>query len=149
MKPGIIISVIFFLAVLSSCSKEKTGLPNAVLTIWFEHNTEPIEWAKVKCGRQPNTGDVYLSADGFDYEKFHLELQNITSTGLVQNLTVRNISFSNNYGFQADTLRSVALEITTLNSSSIHGKFEVSFGMKNNAQVVKATGAFSIHGQDQ
>src|SRR6187431_1578972 len=122
MKPGIIFTLMLCVAILLSCSKQ-ARTPVAVLNFRYDGTAEYIEWEEVKGSRNLNTGNLYLTADGFDYEKFHLELERIERTGMLNNITVKNMSFSNNYGFKSDTLRSVTLEITSISNSSIHGKF--------------------------
>jgi hypothetical protein len=131
----------------SACGKVATP-PLALLTFFKENDNQPVEWLEVWGNRYRSTGNLYITAQGINDEKFQLSLPAVQSKGLIQGLTTKNIFYCDNYGFVSDTLKSVELIILHLSESKINGRYSVSFGSKLSSRVISAHGEFSIHGQE-
>ncbi len=137
----------FIIVLISACGKVATP-PLALLTFFNENDNQPVEWLEVLGNRYRNTGNLYITAQGINDEKFQLSLPAVQTKGLIQGLTTKNIFYCDNYGFISDTLKSVELIILDISESNIHGRYSITFGSKPGSRVISAHGEFSIHGQE-
>lgn len=148
MKVVMLIACIFYLINFLSCSKERI-LPFAVLSFRFADRNEDVEWQEVAGSRYFKSGNLFITANGYDYEQFHLEFENIVSTGTVPGITSKNISYSNIYGFKTGSLQAVKIDIKEINNHRLYGTIEVAFvNSANCSDIIKAKGVFSILGQE-
>jgi hypothetical protein len=137
---------IFSLLGLISCSKE-TQSPSVVLKLRFKNTNSEVEWQEVTGNRYLNSGNLYIVANGYDSERFYLDLTNVTGAGLVHNITTKNISYENNYGFKTGSLISATVRIIEINKDRIYGSFEAEFvNISNTADFINAEGEFTILG---
>lgn len=142
---GLLCSMVFFY----SCAKERV-VPGAALAFRFGGSTEEVEWMEVAGSRYASSGNCYIIADGFDSDQFHLDLENIVSPGVVQNITSKNISYSNIYGFKTGSLQSVQIKIVATTKHRLQGNFNVTFiNSSNNTETINASGSFTIYGYEQ
>jgi hypothetical protein len=147
MKQIIMIGLIIC-SFLNSCTKQRQ-IPVAVLSFRFDNRDYDVEWHELTGSRYANSSNFFITANGFDFQQFHLELENIKSIGLVSNVTSKNISYLNHYGFKTGNLQSVEIRIIDINVGRIYGRFEAAFiNSYNSADVIKAKGEFSIAGQE-
>ena len=140
------ITILLTLICLSSCDKTPAP-PIAVLLLKFDGQHEAVEWMEVSGTRIRNSGHLSLTAVGYEDEIFRLEIPGVFGPGAIPDLTEKNLSFSNTYGFITDTLRAVQVIITDINDFRIFGRFSVSFADRRLSQVITAHGEFSILGQ--
>lgn len=139
-------TIILSLLFLSSCDKYPAP-PMAVLLLKFDGQNEAVEWMEVSGTRDRNSGQVSLTAVGYEDEIFRLDIPGVFGLGAIPNLTEKNLSFTNTYGFVTDTLRSVELIIADINDFRIFGRFSVSFADRRLSKLISAHGEFSILGQ--
>ena len=139
-------TVMLSLVFLSSCDKSPAP-PMAVLLFKFDGQHEAVEWMEVSGTRDRTSGHVSLTAVGYEDEIFQLDIAGVFGVGLIPNLTEKNLSFSNTYGFVTDTLRAVEVRITDINDFRIFGRFSVSFEDRRLSRLIIAHGEFSILGQ--
>ena len=140
------ITVLLSLLCLSSCDKPPAP-PMAVLLFKFDGQHEAVEWMEVWGTRVRNSGHVSLTAVGYDDEIFRVDIPRVFGPGPIPDLTEKNLSFSNTYGFTSDTLRAVQVITTEIDDFRISGRFSVSFADRRLSQVITAHGEFSIFGQ--
>ena len=132
----------------TTCTKERY-IPSASLSFRFDDKTSDVEWNDVVGSRYANTGNCYITANGADEEQFYLELEHIFSTGPVQNVTSKNISYSNIYGFKTGSLQSIQIKVLDLSEYRIRGTFKVAFiNAVDPTDVIYANGEFAISGQE-
>ncbi len=144
----LLLGYLVFMLASFSCSKQRS-LPSATLSLRFGNTSEDVEWREVSGSRFVNSGNLYIVATGFENEKFELELHNVADTGLIQNVSINNISYANGYGFETGSLKLAIIRIIELNSNHIKGGFEVEFiNQFNNTDVINARGEFTILGQE-
>src|SRR5688572_4667983 len=120
------ITAILSLLFLSSCDKYPAP-PIAVLLLKFDGQDQAVEWMEVSGARDRITGHITLTAVGYEDEIFHLDIPGVFGLGAIPNLTEKNLSFTNTYGFVTDTLKAVQVIITDINDFRIFGRFTVSF----------------------
>ncbi|MGC4057709.1 MAG: hypothetical protein QM743_06230 [Chitinophagaceae bacterium] len=97
----------------------------------------------------PMTRTATLQADGYHNEHFNLYLPNVTDTGTYKSPSIHNIALSETtdyYDFYPDSLVSGKIIISTIDSQSITGTFEVALSSSfNGAQTRVVVGGFEIN----
>jgi hypothetical protein len=143
------VTYVLYTIIFLSCSKQEQS-PIAVLHFRFEDRYEDVEWLEVTGSRYISSGNLYITAKGHDFELFHLGIENVSTVGLVQNVSYKNISYADNYGFITGSLQYVEIRIVEINNERIYGNFNVNFINRSpDSAIIKATGTFSILGKER
>ena len=139
---------LFALALLCfSCSKEAQQ-PTATLHVNLENRLEEIEWREVQGSRSATDGVVFIEAIGYNDERFYLNLDNVTDTGIVTGITINNVFCSDGTGFNPKAIQSGFLKITQRTAHNLAGVFEIYFQANRINNIVKVGGAFRVQGSD-
>lgn len=140
--------LLFGLLLSASCRKGKEACV-ATLSLHIENRSEAVEWMEVSSGRQDQFGEILVSGWGYNDEQFTINLRNIFDTGIINNLTLSQLSFTDGAGFRPQQIRAGFIRIVEKNQACISGVFEVSLADNSSAtKVVKADGSFRIYGHD-
>ena len=119
----------------------------ALLLFKFDGQHEAVEWMEVSGTRHVNSGNLSLTAVGYEDEIFGLEIPGVFGLGAIPNLTEKNLYFTNTHGFVTDTLRAAEVTITQINDDRIFGRFSVTFADQRLSKLIMAHGEFAILGQ--
>lgn len=104
---------------------------------------------EVEAGRRDHTGSLYIEATGYNDERFLLNLQNITDTGIITNLTIEQLFCTDGLGFSAAGIQAGFIRIKERSATYLSGSFDILFKNTHGAnRMVKAEGNFSLYGRD-
>ncbi|GAA4335445.1 hypothetical protein GCM10023184_30220 [Flaviaesturariibacter amylovorans] len=101
-----------------------------------------VAWDELTGSWTPATQHLEIDAQGYDSERFFLQLDGITGTGPVYLTGNGRFGYSDGVGFTASGVRAEAVRITRYGPELIEGEFRIVFG--NGADSVRTSGTFGI-----
>ena len=142
MKRGKLIGITLLLLAQLSCSKE--GLPKlySYLNLRVEGEEDNIVWEDIRGSWFDSIGKVELIANGYYYDGFTMNLKNITDTGVVPNLSIESIYYTDGLDFFPTSVTGGCVRITDRKEKILKGYFQINFNSNNGT--VKVIGDFGI-----
>ena len=109
---------------LSSCVKEESK-PYTAVHVRVAGNEGYLEMDEMTGQWNAGKGTCWLRGQGFNEELLLLDLKDIKAAGAVQDLTGKNISYSDGAYFRSGRLDSGSVRVTGMGPGLIQGTFDV------------------------
>ncbi len=118
---GLCVMISFF-----GCSKENLSEPYDYLYLKVEGQEEEIRWETTNAKWDSSSGTFDLEAIGYNFDRCRIKLENISSVGLLNSITILQFYYTDGLDFMP---RSVSghLIITEVSNESISGTFDLQF----------------------
>lgn len=140
------ILLIVFLFSFFSCNKERNVNPYTFVFVKFIEDEDFIFIETADGNWDSNTKLAQLTATGYNNERFRLSLPSLTDTGNYPAPSITNISFSNGVNFVPFKLNSGFIHVSSIDSLSVRGDFQVSLASDFNGSVNRTIiGNFGIN----
>jgi hypothetical protein len=125
------------------CSKENRA---CVASISLQlNNAGEIEWKEVEGSRLDVNGELNIDAMGFSEERFQINLQNVSDTGMVPVSAIRQLHIADGIGFQSGQLQAGFIRIVEKTPYRLYAVFELFFTDNSLApNLFKAKGSFQV-----
>lgn len=145
MKILTIIAILFW-SFLSACTKEGEHRPYTLLNVKFLGDEEDIRMETVQGDWNFINHTATITATGYKFESFFLNLPQVLNTGIYQNISIDNISLSDGLDFLPLRLTDGSITITYLDSVTLRAEFRISLEDEfNGAENRTIVGGFSIY----
>jgi hypothetical protein len=134
-----------FLLILCSylgCTKESTTTVVA-LELKQNHIATLIEWNNTSGSYIPLGGKLIINGECVTGEIFKLALENVTDTGIIDNLNIQQIYFAMDGEFNPSHLQKGKLQIDKFTNSHIQGNFNAT--LSDALAEMKIEGKFVMH----
>ncbi len=108
-----------------SCNQEEIPKPHSMIHVKFSEDEDYIFIERTEGSWNPDMKSAQLSAYGYKYERFSLNLPNLTKAGYYPNISLDNIFYTDGIDFVPFKLNSGFIEITNIDSLEVGGNFKV------------------------
>jgi hypothetical protein len=131
---------------LWSCNKATDTTPKSIVSLTQKDNNNEVSIEYIDAQWNYTTGKLTITAEGIDHELVKLHLPDISTAGLVNNLNIQNISYSDDAGFYADSCVNCSVTITAVNKSFVSGNFSATLKQqKERTETKSIAGSFTIY----
>jgi hypothetical protein len=135
---------LFIVSSLLGCSKESIVKPYSFLNLRVEGQEEDIKWETITSNWIDTLGKADVEATSYYFERCTIHLNNITSVGSINALTLMQFYYTDGLDFKPYSI-SGTLTITQANDKAIRGTFSLYMESNFNGFLGrKITGDFGV-----
>lgn len=116
---------VFACLVFPCCNKVIQDRPYPFVELRVEGDDENIWWDVTTGEWDVGTGNLTIEAEGYAFEHFQLQLDNIRDTGLVTTFTTQNIYYTDGLTFRPTAIESGHIKITQVDGKAVKGVFSI------------------------
>ena len=121
MRTAIITTL--FIGMLS-CQKEEKALPQLYLDLRINGKRHDFIWEEMDGMWDGGNGSAYINCVSDQYEQFSLYLPGVNHTGILSDIGMHNISYSDAIGFRSSGISNAMVEVKQKTAHQIAGSFQ-------------------------